>query len=208
MRINRVESVQYLGMLRNEHLYWLDHVDQICTSLVKYFGIFNHIKFFFAKRIARQHYFAFIYSRLQYGIETHGTCAKDTLSKVQIMQNKLLILLLKWDRRTPTDLVHYHLSILKINDIHTAKILSFLHECRSGRVPDIFVTYYKIREAGLNLRNRSSLDITWARTDMGLSRCDVKEARLWNNNLQAVNPLLYKNSFHKQFSKFLISRYV
>ena len=208
MQIDRVESVQYLGMLLDEKLYWHEHVDQICASLVKYFGIFNHIKNFVSKRIARQLYFAFIYSRIQYGIETYGTCAKETLAKVQIMQNKLLKLLLKWDRRTPTDFVHYHLSILKINDMHTAKILSFVNECRSGRVPDIFVNYYKIRETGLNLRDRSSLDIPWARTDMGLSRCDVKGARLWNNNLQAVNPLLHKKSFHKQLSKFLVSRYI
>ena len=208
MQINRVESVQYLGMLLDEKLYWHEHVDQICASLVKYFGIFNHIKNFVSKRIARQLYFAFIYSRIQYRIETYGTCAKESLAKVQIMQNKMLKLLLKWDRRTPTDFVHYHLSILKINDMHTAKILSFVNECRSGRVPDIFVNYYKIRETGLNLRDRSSLDIPWARTDMGLSRCDVKGARLWNNNLQAVNPLLHKKSFHTQVSKFLVSRYI
>ena len=109
MQINRVESVQYLGMLLDEKLYWHEHVDQICASLVKYFGIFNHIKNFVSKRIARQLYFVFIYSRIQYGIETYGTCAKETLAKVQIMQNELLKLLLKWERRTPTDLVHYHL---------------------------------------------------------------------------------------------------
>ena len=197
MQINRVESVQYLGMLLDEKLYWHEHVDQICASLVKYFGIFNHIKDFVSKRIARQLYFAFINSRIQYGIETNGTCAKETLANVHIMQNKLLKLLLKWDRCTPTYLVHYHLSILKINDVHTAKILSFVNEWRSGRVRDIFVNYYKIRETGLNLRDRSSLDIPWARTDMGLSRCDVRGARLWNNNLQAVNPLLHNKSFHK-----------
>ena len=33
--------------------------------------------------------------------------------------------------------------------MHTAKILSFVNERRSGRVPDIFVNYYKIRETGL-----------------------------------------------------------
>ena len=109
MQINRVESVQYLGMLLDEKLYWHEHVYKICASLVKNFGIFNHIKNFVSKRIARQLYFALIYSRIQYGIETFVTFAKETLAKVQIMQNKLLKLLLKWDRRTPTDLVHYHL---------------------------------------------------------------------------------------------------
>ena len=55
--------------------------------------------------------------------------------------------------------------------------------------------------------NRSSLDIPWARTDMGLSRCDVKGARLWNNNSQAVNPFFHKKSFHKQLSKVLLPNF-
>ena len=44
MQINRVDSIQYLGMLLGEHLYSHEHVDQICASLVKHYGIFNHIK--------------------------------------------------------------------------------------------------------------------------------------------------------------------
>ena len=74
----------------------------------------------------------------------------------------------------------------------------------------MFVNYFKIRETGFNLRNlrnRSSLDIPWAKTDMGLSRCDIKGARLWNQHLQTTNQLLYKKSFHKQLSNALIRTY-
>ena len=108
-------------MLHDEKSYWHEHVDQICASLVKYFGIFNHIKKKFFEKDCETALFAFIYSRIHYGIETYGTCAKETPAKVQIMQNEVLKLLLKWDRRSPTDLIHCHLSILKINDMHTAK---------------------------------------------------------------------------------------
>ena len=90
--------------------------------------------------------------------------------------------------------MHKELSLLKIDDVHIAKVLSFVNECRSCRVPDMFVNYYKTRETGLNLRNRSSLDIPWARTDMGLSRCDIKGVRLWNQHLQITNQLLYKRA--------------
>ena len=123
------------------------------------------------------------------------------------MQNKLLKFLLKWDRRAPMYLVHKELSLLKIDYVHIAKVLSFVNECKSCRVPDMFVNCYKIRETGLNLRNRSSFDIPWARTDMGLSRCDIKGVRLWNQYLQTTNQLLYKKSFHKQLSKSLIRTY-
>ena len=51
MQINRVESLQYLWMLLDENLYWHEYVDQICASVVRYFGIFNHIKIALQKRL-------------------------------------------------------------------------------------------------------------------------------------------------------------
>ena len=40
------------------------------------------------------------------------------------MQNKLLKLVLKYDRRTPTIFLHHVLSILQLNDMHMVKVLS------------------------------------------------------------------------------------
>ena len=50
------------------------HVDSVYASIVKYFGIFNHIKSFITSRIARQLYFAVISSRISYGIEVWPLC--------------------------------------------------------------------------------------------------------------------------------------
>ena len=149
MEITGVKSVQYLGMSLDGNLYWHDHTNQICASLVKNFGILNHIHKLVSLRISSSSIYAFIYSRIHHGIEAYGSCAKDTLLKLQIVQNKLLKLLLKWDRRTPTDVVHQRLSILNSIEIHIVKVLSFVNECRSYTVPEMFVNYYKIREAGL-----------------------------------------------------------
>ena len=44
MTINRAKIVNYLGLIIDENLYWNAHVDSVCASLVKYFGVFNHIK--------------------------------------------------------------------------------------------------------------------------------------------------------------------
>ena len=94
------------------------------------------------KRIARQLYFSFIYSRINYGIEVYGSCADEHLSKLQGIQKKLLKLLLKLDYRTSTSPLHYNMTFLKIADIHTVNILSFVNECIAGRNPDIFKNYF------------------------------------------------------------------
>ena len=90
IRISRSTSVKYLGVVIDDRLMWHDHVDSLCQSLMKYFGIFNRIKHYVTNKIARQIYFAFIFSRINYGIKVYGTCSSHILSKIQTMQNKLL----------------------------------------------------------------------------------------------------------------------
>ena len=86
MTIGRVKTVNYLGLVIDENLYWNAHVDFVYASQVKYVGIFNHIKSFITSLIARQLYFAFINSRINYGIEVYGHCADEYLSKLQTLQ--------------------------------------------------------------------------------------------------------------------------
>ena len=123
MTIRRVTIVNYLGLVIDENLYWNAHADFVCASLVKYIGIFNHIKSFITLRIARQMYFAFINSCISYGIEVYGHCADEHLRKLQTLQNKLLKLMLKLDRRISTNQLHRNLSLLKVSDIHTVSVL-------------------------------------------------------------------------------------
>ena len=124
------------------------------------------------------------------------------------MQNKLLKLLLKYDRRTSTNCLHHEMSILQLNDMHTVKVLSFVNECRSCRIPAIFFDYYKVRETRRELRNNRTLDIPWARTDLGQSRCDIEGARFWNMNFDTVKSLLHKKSFRKRITKYVVSKYI
>ena len=174
---------------------------------VKFFGIFNHVKHFVSKRIARQLYFSFIYSRINYGIEVYGSCADEHLSKLQVMQNKLLKLLLKLDYRTSTSLLHYNMALLKIADIHTVNILSFVNECRAGRNPDIFKNYFTVREATNELRHKDRLFVPLTRTELGSSRCAILGAKLWNKYFDEVNPHLFKKTFRKRVTKSFIAKY-
>ena len=61
MQITRVKSVQYRSMSLDENLHWHDNVYQICTSPIKYFGIFYHIQNVVFLRISKQLYYVFIY---------------------------------------------------------------------------------------------------------------------------------------------------
>ena len=76
MTIKRATEIKYLGLVLDEKLNYNEHVQSICNSLLKYFGIFNHIKHKVNKKTARQLYFAFVFSRIKYGIEIYKVTAR------------------------------------------------------------------------------------------------------------------------------------
>ena len=98
-----VKSFQYLGLTLDETLRFNNHEDFLSRSLIKYFGIFNQVKYRITNELARSLYVALIYSRIKYGIEVYGRCSAQNTDKVQVMQNKLSKLLLRKHIMTPTD---------------------------------------------------------------------------------------------------------
>lgn len=103
VNIPRVYSTKYLGVIIDDELNWWGHLKQVCNSLVKYYGIFNHITHFVTTQTSRQLYFAFMYSRISYGIYVYGSCSNHSLAKLHTIQNKLLKLK---HMRTSTNFLH------------------------------------------------------------------------------------------------------
>ena len=204
--INRVSSSKYLGLIFDEHLNWHEHVDYVCKSLLKYFGIFNHVRKFLPRKLARQLYFAFIFSRIKYGLEVYGNCSQNYMNKLQVMQNKLLKLVLCLDRRFGTDELHASYNILKVKDVQHVNILSFVNKCLTGDCPEYFNGYYTVRESTYNIRNLG-LEVKRYRTVTGSLSIAIQGAYLWNDLPDAVKSFRHQKNFKKHIVKYFISNY-
>ena len=83
-------------------------------------------------KVARQIYHAFIYSRIQYGIEVYSSCSETHTNRLQVTQNKLLKLILKLDRLTVTNLLHKEINVLKVTHIGESSVLGFVNKVVRG----------------------------------------------------------------------------
>ena len=166
----------YLGLLLDETLNWGDHVNSLCSSLLKYFGIFNQIKNKVNVKIARQIYFAFIYSRIKYGIEVYGHCSATNLNKIQILQNKLMKMLLNMDRLTPTNTLHHNLNILKVQDVFNCNLVNFVNDILIKRCPDVFFEYFVLKQNTYDLRTKGQVVVPPARIHFGDRQVRIKGA--------------------------------
>ena len=127
-------SVKYIGIHIDGNLNWNVHIDSLIMTLVKYSGIFNQLKDYVSNQFARKLCYAFVYSNISYGIEVYGSCSDTSLERLQVIQNKLLKLLLRLDPYTSTNLLHRELNISKVKDLYNTSLLLFVHRaCKSTR---------------------------------------------------------------------------
>ena len=204
--IKRVSSAKYLGVIYDEKLTWSEHANYVSKSLLKYFGIFNNIKHLVSKTIARQLYFAFIYSRISYGIEVYGNCSQQNLQKIQIIQSKLLKLLLSKDPRTSTNELHKFMNILKVKDIQNANIVCFVKNCLIKNCPTQFNDYYTNHTTQYAIRN-PSLNVMRSRTQFGSLSIKITGAKLWNHLPNCIKEKKEQLNFRKIICKHYISNY-
>ena len=55
--LKRENSAKYIGIILDEKLNWNEHVQYIKKKTVKFFGIFNNMKYFVSNALARQLYY-------------------------------------------------------------------------------------------------------------------------------------------------------
>ena len=204
--VNRVEVTKYLELYIDEHLSWKHHVTQLCKNLVKYFGIFKKLRDSVTKKIAKQLYHAFIYSRIQYGIQIYGSCSTTLLSKIQILSNKLVKFLLKLNPMTRTNELHNDFKILKVNDIFEVNVLSFVKKCLYGECPALFKDYFNYQQHNYNVRV-NKLHVPQSRTILASSSVKIKGAILWNNLDTNVKSKSHLKSFTKLLKIHYINKY-
>ena len=180
MSIDRVPFFKYLKVTLDGTFTWSNHIDDIGKSLVKYFGIFNQIKNKVTSTLSRELYFVFMYSKIKYAIEVYGNCSSTNMNKIQILQSKVMKMLLKLDRRTSTNYHHKMLNICQVNDIYLCFLLNFVNYVLCGRCPDVFKNSFEFRRNVYDVRREGQVKIPAARLPFGDKAVRIHGTSLWN----------------------------
>ena len=136
--IKKVPSAKYLGIILDEKLDWKEHIEAVTASLAKITNSLKIVKNFVPHKNKHLLYYAYIYSKIKYGIEVYGTANATQIKKVQVKQNRALKVLFNKDFLTPTDSLHKELEVLKVKDINST--LPNLFTC--NKTPNIFKNFF------------------------------------------------------------------
>ena len=75
-RLQRENSIKYLGVIFDDKLCWANHIDNLSSQLDRCSGLFCRLRNYVPRKTLCLLYYNLVYSRIQYGILTWGTVTK------------------------------------------------------------------------------------------------------------------------------------
>ena len=204
-KIERKSSIKFLGIILDEHLTWNHHINAVCNKLRSLFHIFYSIRRYLSKDNIKTLYYTLIYSRIKYGLAVYGQAGITKINKIQFLQNQLVKVLSSKKIRYSTDKLHNYFEILKVQDITSQDILTFVFKFLSNTLPPVFNNYYETiaNSHGLNTRHGCNLRKVKHETKIGALSIKIHGPELWNKldaNLKSHTNVksfrfMYKNPY-------------
>ena len=120
--ISEVKSTKFLGVIINNQLNWKNHLDYICTKIAKNIGIILKARHVFEKHTLLSLYYSLIYPYLTYCIQVWGATYQSRLSKLMILQKKIVRIIHGVPHRTHTEPLFLVLNVLKVSNLYKYNI--------------------------------------------------------------------------------------
>jgi len=206
--VELVSNCKYLGIIIDDQLKWVPHIDNIYNKIIKFSSIFYKLREKLPNKMLKDIYYTFVYPHLLNGIELYGNTKASYLDKLIKLNNKLLRILQSKPLSTPTRELYKTYNTLQLLDLHKQQLLLFVHKYvhHPEKLPEIFVAdkFFIFNEEihDYNTRNKSNMHIYYSKNSAGLRTIRHKAAVLWNElpvSLQEINSLsVFKNKL-KQY---------
>ena len=107
--LQRVQCAKYLGTFIDEGLKWEEHIGYLLKNLMKFPSIFYKIRSLMPFAVLKQIYNSLVHSHLLYGIELYANTYSKDLEPLEILNNKILRIMLNCNRKTPLQKVIFYL---------------------------------------------------------------------------------------------------
>ena len=210
MVIKKTDATKYLGLTIDHELSWKCHINDLCRSIIKYVGIFSKIRDCIPLSLRHQLYYAFVHSRIAYGIEVYGVAKQTLIKPLQVMQNRIIKTLFGKCRRYPTNQLYKETELMMIKDIHRQKMYILLYKYANGKLPELFTNVFNpgLDRIRRSTRNNRLFTVSLVRKYHGQFLLNNYGNKLWQTLPQDVKNNQTLPTFKKSLKKQILSLYL
>nr|CAI5854676.1 unnamed protein product [Callosobruchus analis] len=152
-KIERVESIKYLGVFLDQKLNWKDHIYYVTKKVRKLIHKFFELRHILSSKMLKIVYASLIESIITYGIVAWGGASKTSISPLQIAQKYVIKIMLLKNRRYPMELLFQVSKLLTVEQLYIKSVIRFM----------LTNTYYRNSlpySHSRNIRNVSNQNLT------------------------------------------------
>ena len=209
--IQRVSNTRYLGVIIDKTLSWKDHIDYVYKKLLKFVGIFYKLRYKLNSSVLRMLYFALVHPHLLYGIEVYANTYQCNLTRLVVLNNKILRILQNEGIRTRVVNLYRNYHTLPVPLLHTYQVLIFVHKFvhHKSLLPDIFHDYFTENKFIHSHFTRSAdcLHLQNVRTSVGARCLKFKGSQLWNDLPGKLRDITSVSLFKSELKVYLLYKH-
>ena len=213
-RIYESQKIKYLGIIMDPRLHWNHHINELSKKLNRVLGMIYKIRHDCTQRVLLSLYYSLFHSHLSYGLSVWGTTNKCYLSKISIIQKKVIRAITYSDFDAHTAPILKNLGILALNELIDYKIISLMWDYEHNTLPNslaaCFIRRNEIHCRNLRDTNKNKLYTASRCKNMyGFNSFSRQGSILWNRikDLPFYNNYITKNTFLKKYKCTLLDAY-
>lgn len=124
--VNQTDVIKYLGVIVDQHLRWTNHVENLTNRLRRLIFKFYQIRDILSKKNLLMVYDALAESIMRYCIITWGGLYNTLLHNLEVIQNTLIKILFKKEKRYSTELLYDNTGLFNIRKLYTYQCLLWM----------------------------------------------------------------------------------
>ena len=206
--IHQVSNTKFLGVYSDEHLTWNAHILYISGKISKGIGVLKKAKQYLNNTTLHLLYYTFIYPYLGYCNIIWGNTYSTYLSKLVILQKKIVRLIANLRFRAHTSDSFKKLKILSIKckSIYKYQIGQFIYKHQNNLFPPLFNYLLNTNAHGYDTSTRVSNRYQTQGFDIELTQKSIRNEGIlfWNGICDTIGTCTTVNTFKYQLKDHIL----
>jgi hypothetical protein len=177
------QNTQFLGVILNARLSWLEHSSYVRNKIAKNIGIINKVRHILSPSTLKTLYTSFVYPYLTYCIEVWGSAPRNYIDPIIKLQKRCCRILTKSAPRTASLPLFQQLKILPLPELYEYRVLMFMGRNHKNLLPNALSRIFSVRQHDHAMTTRQVGHLTIPRFRFKISQSSISYAgvRLWNS---------------------------
>ena len=207
VKISSIETSKFLGVIVDDRLTWIHHIDYICKKVSKSIGLLHKLKKYLNVQSMINMYYCFVYPYFQYCNEVWGNAYSTHLNRLNLLQKRVIRLIANVDRHHHTDQFFAKFKIIKFHRINEYMIGQIMYKAYWNLLPISLASLFVRNDSVHHHNTRQKYDFHPPKPKSNLLKMSVsyKGVIVWRFIRQQVNIHCSYDCFKKRLKSMYLS---